>query len=443
MIVAVILLALGGLTHAALSFAGETEIGAGTALSFGYLMLTAYFVGNAFAAARLPRLTGYLVTGLVAGPGGLGLVPEGALDNLKLSSGIAVALIALTAGTELELRSLRPLFRTVACVGGAAIASAVVLLAGAVLALSGQLPFMSGLDAPRAIAVAVVLGVVMAAQSPAVVVALRTEMASDGPVSRTVLGVVVLGDLVVILLFAVASTGAKAVFGVGADAGGTLANLAWEVFGSLGAGAAIGVVIAIYLWQVPSGAGLFVLTTCFLVAEVGSRLRFDPLLVALAAGVLIRNATGMGERLHAEIEASSLPVYVVFFAVAGASIHLGAIAVIGLPAVVLVAVRATGLLGGAKLGAKLANAPPSVRRWAGFGLLPQAGLALALATLFRDTFPELGGEASALTLAVVALNEMVAPVVHRYAIVKSGEAGALRTAPAHHAAATPAPGAAS
>jgi hypothetical protein len=64
-----------------------------------------------------------------------------------------------------------------------------------------------------------------------------------------------------------------------------------------------------------------------------------------------------------------------------------------------------------------------VRRFAGFGLLPQAGLALALSMLFGKTFPEFGAEAGALTLGVVAINELVAPAVYRYALIHSGEAG--------------------
>jgi hypothetical protein len=59
----------------------------------------------------------------------------------------------------------------------------------------------------------------------------------------------------------------------------------------------------------------------------------------------------------------------------------------------------------------------------GFGLLPQAGLALALSMLFTKTFPSFGAEAGALTLGIVALNEMVAPILYRFALVRSGEAG--------------------
>jgi len=273
----------------------------------------------------------------------------------------------------------------------------------------------------QAMAVSLVLGVVIVAQSPAVVVALRDELRADGPVVRTALGVVVLADLVVIVLFPMVSTLAKGAFGAGADAAHTASMLGWEIFGSLGAGAVVGGLLAVYLRRVGGGASMFLLLTTIVVAEIGRRLHFDPLLVMLAAGILVRNATRMGDALEHELQPSSLPVSIVFFAVAGANLHLDVLALVWLPASVLVLARGAGLLLGSRLGAHLAGAPPVVQRLAGFGLLPQAGLALALSMLFASTFPEFGAEASALTLGIVALNEVFAPAIYRLAIVRSGE----------------------
>ena len=117
-------------------------------------------------------------------------------------------------------------------------------------------------------------------------------------------------------------------------------------------------------------------------------------------------------------------MYVTFFAVTGATLHLDALPPVALSVAVLVAVRGAALLAAGRFGARLADAPPVVTRWAPFGLLPQAGLALALATLLVRAFPELGAEAGALVLGVVAVNEIVTPVLYRHALVRSGEAGA-------------------
>ncbi|NLE48919.1 MAG: sodium:proton exchanger, partial [Sandaracinaceae bacterium] len=263
----------------------------------------------------------------------------------------------------------------------------------------------------------------LVAQSPAVVIALRDEMAARGPMSQTVLSVVVLADLLVITLFAIVSSLAGAVFGGSANMIEIARTLVWELFGSMFVGLGIGLIIALYFKYIRGSGPLFLITMCFLMAEIGSRVDLDPLLIGLSAGMLIRNATRIGDALHQDVEVAGLPVYVVFFSVAGASIHLDVLASVGLVAAAIVLIRGMGLLVGSSIGARLAGADPMTRRYAGFGLLPQAGLAIALAILFTKAFPSFGEEASALVFGVIAINEIVAPVLFRHAIIKSGESG--------------------
>lgn len=426
---ALIVLILAGLMHAARSFAPETAGGgggaAGTALACGYLLLSAFLVGSIFKSARLPRLTGYLATGIVVGPQVLSLVSEPMVSNLRIFNGIATALIALTAGVELDLRSMKPLLRSITWLTALAVCGTILLISLAVFLLRGALPFLHGLAIIQIAALSIVLGVTMVAQSPAVVVALHSEMASDGPLTRTVLGVVVISDLLVIVLFAIVSSLAKSILGSETDFLHTAGALTWEVLGSIVIGPLIGIVISIYLRFVKGSSALFVLAAAFLIAEVGQRIDLDPLLLALSAGVFIRNITAHGKRLQEEIEASSLPVYVVFFAVTGATVHIRELVVVGIPAAVLVLTRAAGFLGLSRVATRIAESPATVRKYVGLGLMPQAGLALALALLFVKTFPKIGAEASALVFGGVAINELIAPVLYRFALVRSGEAEAV------------------
>lgn len=269
---------IGSLMQAARSFLPpeQTAIGAaGTSLACGYLLLTAFLVGDLFKRAHLPRLTGYLATGIVVGPHALGLVSATMVDNLGVFNGVATALIALTAGAEMELREMRPLFRTIGWMTLVAVCGTTALLTAAVYLLRALLPFMAGMNLVECVAVSAVLGVTMVAQSPAVVVALRDEMQADGPLTRVVLGVVVISDLVVILLFAIVSPVTKAVFGGDADVGTTIGMLAWEILGSAAVGVGVGALVMVYLRKIASSGALFVVTVCFVVAEVGQRMHFD------------------------------------------------------------------------------------------------------------------------------------------------------------------------
>ena len=418
--------AMVGLMQAVLSFGhsgDERSESAAIVLGLGFVLITSLFAGALCAQVGLPKLTGYLATGIAAGPAALGFLDAHMLDGLKLVDGVAIGLIALTGGSEMSFRAMRPLLRSVATISGIAVLGTTVALALTVYGIRDLLPFLEGLATPAQLAVAGTLAIVVVAQSPAVVIAIRAETGADGPVARTVLGVVVLADLLVIALFAVVSSVATSLIAGTGSAGAVALQVSWELFGSVGVGALIGALLALYMRLVgKAGLDLFVLTVCLVSAEVGRRVHLDPLIAMLSAGMFVENAMQRGALLRSSFEAASLPVYILFFTVAGASIHLDALPQVALPVAVLVAVRSGGLVAGTRAAARLAGAPPAVARWAGVGLLPQAGLAIALSQLFVRTFPSFGAAAGALTLSIVAVNELVAPALLRFAFVQAGEA---------------------
>lgn len=421
-----LIIALCGLMHAAQSFTATGDVGAGAGrvtLALGFVLLTAYFLGGLLKRLRLPRLTGYLAAGMLTGPYALGWIGESTLEDLRVFNGVAVSLIALTAGAELHLASIRPLARMIAWTTLIAVCGTTILIGLSVLLGASWLQLDLGQSLMQRGSLALLLGITLVAQSPAVVVALHKEAAADGPLTSVVLGVVVLADLLVIFLFTVVSALATALHGGSADAWSVATSLGWELLGSAVIGVVLGGVLSLYLRKVEGGIVLFILALTFVVAEVGQRLHLDPLIIALAVGMFVRNVSRGGERLLHGIEGGSLPIYVVFFAVAGAGIHLDVLAVVGFPAAALVLVRGIGLWSGTRLAARIARAPEVVRRYSGFGLLPQAGLALALALLIQRHFPELGPQAAGLILSVVAINEIFAPVIYRAALMRSGEAG--------------------
>ena len=163
-----VLLALGGLMHAAGSFAGGAHAG-GTELAFGYLLLVAYFTARLVSRVGLPKLTGYLASGIVVGPYALGLVQKAMTAQLSLVGGTATAILALTAGAELNLKVVRPLLPVVFRVTAWTMIGAPLALAGALMALRPLVPFLDALPLTAAIAVAGSLAITLSAHSPAVV----------------------------------------------------------------------------------------------------------------------------------------------------------------------------------------------------------------------------------------------------------------------------------
>ncbi len=433
MVPLLLLLALGVLMNAAREFIpadAKLATTAGTELAFGYLLLCAYFGGKVFARLRSPQLTGYIVVGVVAGPFVLDLVSVDMVQSLRIINGVAVCLIALTAGGELSIRKMRPLLGTIRSMTIWAVIGTSVLLAITLFAIRPLLPFFDGLDATQAGAICLMLAVTLASQSPAVVMALLNETRADGPVSQTTLALVIIADLVVIVLYALSSSLATALIGGDIDVVETIGIVAWEIFGSAGIGVVIGIILALFLAHVEEGAALFVLLICFVVAEVGVRVHLDPLIVTLMAGVYLENISKVdAHKLIHDLEGASLPVYLVFFALAGAALNLNMLYGVLLPAAIIAVVRGIGFWLGCRYAAKRTRADREVARWTWIGLLPQAGLALALALIMTRTFGEFGEQAAALVLGVVGLNQVVTPILLRIALIRSGEAGRRDLAP--------------
>jgi NhaP-type Na+/H+ or K+/H+ antiporter len=239
---------------------------------------------------------------------------------------------------------------------------------------------------------------------------------------------VVMADLAVITLYGVASSLATAVIKGDSDPTGAIATISWEVFGSLGVGLLIGFVLARFMIHIQQGVGLFAVMLCFVCAEVGNAVHLDPLIIMLACGIYVRNfSRADAHKLIDPFDAAAYPVYMVFFALAGAKLDLSKLFGVMLPVALIVATRAASFYVGSKIATSRADSDPAVKKFAWFGLVPQAGLALALAELVRRTFPEFGDAAFALVVGVVACNEMIAPVVLRIALLRSGEAGKRAT----------------
>lgn len=396
----------------------------GTALAFGFLVLAAVQSGEIAARLRLPRLTGYLICGLACGPSATGLLTAPMISGLKLVSSVAVGLIALSAGCELDVKHLRPRLRSVVAVSGLSLLLALVVVTGLVVAMAGWLPFLRDLSGPQRWVVAFNLGVLIASLSPSVVLALLTESGAQGPVSETGLGVVVFSDIAVIVLFGLGSSAAQQVFGGAHDGMSPVAKLAIELFGSVVVGALVAVAIRLWVRHVQRGLVLFILAVCVVAAEVGSRLHLDPLLINLAAGLILQNVLRVsGEEIAHALEPASLPIFAVFFALAGAGLDLAVVRTLWVAALVFAAARGAALSAGAVAGARLAGAEPVVRRWIPFALIPQAGVSVGLAELLARHFPAWGGGGRALVLAVVTLNLVVGPVLLRTALLRSGEVG--------------------
>ncbi len=421
------LVALAMLLSAARSLlpeGGDAHGVAQTELAFGFILLSAFLVSEILANLGLPKLVGYILTGIAAGPHAMNLLPAKMAAELDLVSGVAICLIALTAGGELSFRKLQPLLNTISALTVWGVLGTTLVLTAALYALSPWLPFFQGLNATAMLAFCGMIAVALSAQSPAVVMGLLSETRAEGVYSRTILGTVVMADLLVIALFGAVSAVVRSSLGGEISVQQTALSVAWQLFGSIGAGAVLGLLLSLYLRRIRDGAPVFATLMCIVVAELAVPVHLDPLIVMLSAGLIMANLVEQeASNLVRDLESVALPVYIVFFATTGATLHVDVLVEVAPVALVLVALRGVSFGVFSTIATQTTAASTHLRRWGWAGMLPQAGLALALALLVQREFGREGAEASALLLGVIAINELVMPILLRTALLRSGEAG--------------------
>ncbi|MFW6078471.1 MAG: cation:proton antiporter [Gemmatimonadota bacterium] len=404
----------------------------GTTVAVGFLLLAAFIGGRLSAELGAPRITGYIVIGALVGPSLLGLVTDGDLSQLELINDIAISLIALAAGGELKLSELRRRGRSMLGIMGFEMVAVFVVVAGAVVLLSPVLPFTAGREFAAIATIALIFGSIAIANSPSVAIAVITDTRSRGPVSSTILGVTVMKDVAVILSFAVALSIARSVLSPeGGFETDFFLSLAWEIGGSILLGAVSGWIVSLYLQKVRAGTVLFVLAMAFLNAEIAAILHLEVLILSMTAGFFIENISpAHGEPFVEALEANALPVYALFFALAGAGIHLAELAELWPIAVGFVLARAAAVFGGTWLGSRVTGAEPEVRRYAWLGFISQAGVTLGMVIIAARAFPEWGAELQTLFVSMVAIHELVGPILLQYGLDRAGELGRRDAPPA-------------
>lgn len=401
---------------------GASEFRA-TGLALGFALIAAALAGDLLERVSLPRVTGYLLFGLVCGPSVLNIITRPMARELALFNGLTVALIAFTAGLEINIRRLRPRLLSMLRLGTMTVG---LVWAGFLAAFWLGWPWL-GIDPVLTgwskLAIVTLMATLVTSFSPTVTIAIIAESRAAGPLSELTLALVILADFALILLFTLSMQFVQWATS-GAIEGGLLTSLSWKVFGSLAFGSALGALFGLYLRHVGRELTVVLIGLCVVLSELGDHLHFEPVLAALAAGLVVENQMAdKGDALKDAVERGALPVLVVFFVAAGASLQLDALSAIGFVAVAVAVLRIAFIWMGLRAGSRLLPDPEPGAHLAWTGLVSQAGVTLGLTVIVAAEHPEWGVPMQTLIVALVAINQLVGPVVFRAGLARAGEIG--------------------
>jgi len=406
-------------------------------MSFFLVALAAKQIGKFFSQYGLPYITGYLLAGALAGPFILGMLPQEASGELRYIDDISLAVIAFIAGSELYLKELRERLRSILLNAAGIAIVAFIMLSVAMFFLQSFISFTATYPPLTKIAVAILGSTILLALSPASTIAVIQEVHAKGPFSKMILSITVVMDVVIIVLFAISVAFASAMLDSNPVNATFVLLLLVDIAVALIAGYWVGKGIALVL-STPLHATLkmlVLLVSGFLIFEASFwvpewtydtwnfKLKIEPLLIAMFAGFTVTNFTRYRQAFEDLLHDISPYVYVAFFALTGVALKLDVLfSTIGI-AMILFMVRMLAIIIGTYAGGTFAKEDVKFKRWAGLGLVTQAGIALGLARETAVEFPDtLGGEFATLIIAVVVLNEIFGPLFLKFALRQVGEA---------------------
>ena len=403
---------------------------------FAIICLASYLIGKAFKRVRLPSITGYLLAGALTGPFVLEMLPESATSDLRFVDEISLAVIAMVAGSELLLRELAPRRRAIGATVGGIIVFGYFVLAIAIYLLAPVISFTADFESGPRLALALLGAAVLLALSPPSAIAVIKEVQARGRFTRTVLGVTVLMDVAIIVLFALITSLATPLLESADLSISFIGVVLVDLTSALTIGLATGFVISWLLGRslptwLKAGAVLalgfgvyeladYVRTTS--VDLVGFEVYIEPLLISLIAGLYVANFTARRVAFEDLLHKVGPAVYVAFFTITGLSLKLDLLTAVLPVAIGLFLVRVVGIGIGATVGGRLGREPSRHRRYSWMAYITQAGIALGLAREVAVQFPDLGDAFATLIISVVVINEIVGPLFLKSALRKVGEA---------------------
>ncbi len=389
------------------------------------LFFAALVGGRLAMLCRIPRVTGYLLAGLLVGPSLADilrlphLVSPFALGELQIISDIALALILMNIGGQLRTDNLRRWKHRIYIFSLSEAFTTGTLVGGSVFIVNQFI--LHTIVAPlsllqTSILFSVFTGIIGIATAPAATLMVIREYEADGPVTNALLTLVGLNNMISAFAFAIATQLLIA-------PGGDLATLAYQVSMPLILGGTFGFGVSVWAQrlELASEHKILLLGSVTTVVALSRALELQPLLTCMALGIILANSSPRWHRLVKSLNEIDYPLYVVFFVLAGANLHIETLGHIGLLGVAYVVARTVGKLAGGWLGAKLGQYGHRERSWIGMTLLAQAGMAIGLAGTLASIWPEGGTMIQTVILGSVVIFELVGPLAVRHGLVQAGE----------------------
>ena len=413
------------------------------------LLLVALLSTRLMRVIKLPNVTGYIITGIIMGPFLFGVLFNnfsfenikdgliyGFVKNIGWVSTVALGFIAFSIGTSFKATTIKALGKRVIVITIFEALGASFLVIAALLAAHFIFPQYVSLQ------LALTLAAIASATAPAATLMVIKQYRAHGPLVDTLLPVVALDDAAALILFAILFQIASALAGGALSVYAIIVKPLLEITISLGVGIILGFIISLanrlfksrnnrLIWCIFSVFAALGFYYLFKTPFMGG-FELSSLLTCMMAGAIYTNFVKESGRTLDVMDRFTSPIYMMFFVISGASLDLtiffnGDGLLVVLVALTYIIFRVIGKWSGAYIGASITRCEPQVKKYIGFALVPQAGVAIGLSTTAYNLFSQnpatekIGSLILAIILTSTLIYELIGPMVAKFALKKAHE----------------------
>jgi len=385
--------------------------------NIGVIILSGLIMAKLVGYINLPHITGYLIAGIIIGPYVTGIIPYNQVEDLGLICELALGFIAFTIGSEFNFKNLKESGKAVFIITIFQALGTVVLIDLVMIFVFKEPVYFS-----------IILGAIATATAPGPILMVIKQYKAKGPVVDTLLPLVALDDALGIVIFGICIAIASTI----SDNSRNISKIYMilepikEVVVSIGLGSLIGYGLSFVIKKVKEDEIILSASVTAVLLGVGLTHTFhaSSILLCMTIGAFISNYVNKMKSLRSLhiIEKFTPPILVLFFTAAGVELNISMLKDVGLVGMGYVIVRMVGKIYGCNIGAKVAKAPSTVQKYLGYTLVPQAGVAIGLALIAKNTLPEpYGSKIKTIILAATVVYELIGPLMAKIAITKAGE----------------------
>lgn len=383
-------------------------------------------VGRNFAKQfHIPKVSVFILIGLLLGPTGLNLIKEEMVSSLNIFSEAALGMILFNIGGAFNKDLVAKIDRHRL--------TYTVLMAHLVFffvfvfffLLSSFVPSLALVDR---LIIGVFLSVISIEAAPPTTLLVMKEFNAKGPVTEIIMSYLAIGTFMAIigakvLTFILEASGLWA--STGNDLWLQFISVVWSIFGSLISGVIMG--IAISYWERKEnnfGDIFFVIVTAIVFGQsLAHFLKFDPLLISLTLGFTLVNTSNVGQKIHASFQNMGLSIYALFFVIAGAHIHLQEqIPQMGIIGVSYIIARVLAVQISARLSNKIALKELNIGKYVGTSVLSHAGAAIAIVTALAPREEKTANSIVLIIMTSIFVFEIIGPLLLRKSLFEAKEA---------------------